>query len=130
MYLGEKLGGQMSGTDSPSPVLFLCNFWHPKIHRKHRKHTSEKYMSVCLTSKSVQQKKRWTAQKNIKTYIYIFSPHRGEPQHGYCSSSRLSYLATATATATAMATVTATVTVTATATAAVAAATTAGRRHW
>ena len=38
-----------------------------KIHRTLRKHTSEKYMSVCLTSESVQQKKRWTAQKNIKT---------------------------------------------------------------
>ena len=73
-----------------------------KIHKTLRKHTSEKYMSVCLMAESVQQKKRLTAPKNLKTYIYFFGPHRGKPHHGYCSSSQLSYLATATAAETAM----------------------------
>ncbi len=42
----------------------LCNFRHPRIHRKHRKHTSKKYMSVCLTSVSCQQKKNAPAARD------------------------------------------------------------------
>ncbi len=55
------------GETTKNKAFPIGNFWHPKIHRKHRKHTLEKYMLVCLTSRSVQQKKHWTAQKNIKT---------------------------------------------------------------
>jgi hypothetical protein len=83
---GDPRGGnremmsQYDTVTTPTPQIFLCrknisqpkkvpnrkfiylrpfpgNFWQPKIHKKLRKHTSEKYMSVCLTSESVQQKK-------------------------------------------------------------------------
>ncbi len=46
------------------------SYRHPQIHRKHRKHTSKKYMSVCLTSVSCQQKKTLASSKKHK-YINI-----------------------------------------------------------
>jgi hypothetical protein len=39
-----------------SKAFPIGNFWHPKIYKKLRKNTSKKYMTVCLTSESVQQK--------------------------------------------------------------------------
>jgi hypothetical protein len=51
---------------------FLCNFRQPKIHKKLRKHTSEKYMSVCLTSESVQQKKTLDSSKKLKNLLIYF----------------------------------------------------------
>ncbi len=58
----------------PAHYPSLCNFWHPQIHRKHRKHTSKKYMSVCLTYESCQQKKtlaRFQIHKNINITFLV-----------------------------------------------------------
>ena len=52
----------------------IGNFWRPQIHRKHRKHTSKKYMSVCLTYESCQQKKtlaRFQKHKNINITFLV-----------------------------------------------------------